>query len=164
IVFLSTDGGAFGGLGAARFAESRQYRGRVLAVVNLDSIAGRGSPRLELAADEARSPAAGLVETAAPRLQEPTGARPRRTGALGQLIALGFPFSLYEQAPLVGRGIPAVTFTTAGVRPPAAFGDTPGRLDAQTLTEIGRAAQGTIGSLDEGLELAQRTTSYLYLG
>ena len=41
IVFLSTDGGAFGGLGAARFAARSPYRDRVVAVVNLDAIGGR---------------------------------------------------------------------------------------------------------------------------
>jgi hypothetical protein len=164
LIFLSTDGGAFGGLGAARFAEHYPDRSRVVAVVNLDSIAGPGPPRLELAGDEARSPAATLVETAAARILEQTGSGPGRTSALGQLTDLAFPFSLYEQAPLVGRGIPAVTLTTGGDRPPPSFGDARGRLNVKRLTDIGRAAQGLIGSLDEGLELAHGTHSYVYLG
>ncbi len=164
LLFLSTDGGAFGGLGAARFAARSAYREHVVAVVNLDSIGGHGRPRLEIAGDEARSPAAALVETAAARLTEQTGGGPGRTSALGQLTDLGFPFSLYEQAPLVGRGIPAVTLTTAGDRPPPSFGDTPERLDRTRLTQIGRAAQGVVGSLDAGLELARGTRSYVYLG
>jgi hypothetical protein len=163
-LFLSTDGGAFGGLGAARFVTKSPYRNQVVAVVNLDSIAGRGRPRLEIGGDEARSPAAALVQTAAARITEQTGSGPGRTSALGQLIDLGFPFSLYEQAPFVGRGIPAVTLTTAGDRPPSTFGDTPERLDRRRLGEIGRAAQGVVGSLDEGLELARGTRSYVYLG
>ena len=64
------------------------------------------------------------------------------------------PLQLLRAGPLVGRGIPAVTLTTGGDRPPPAFGDTPERLDRKRLTEIGRAAQGVVGSLDEGLELA----------
>ncbi len=164
LLFLSTDGGAFGGLGAARFVTHSPYRSHVVAVVNLDSIAGHGPPRLEIGGDEARSPAAALVETAAARITEQTGSRPGRPSALGQLIDLGFPFSLYEQAPFVGRGIPAITLTTGGDRPSPAFGDTPGRLDRTRLTEIGRAAQGVVGSLDEGLELARGTRSFVYLG
>jgi hypothetical protein len=164
LLFLSTDGGSFGGLGAARFAEHSPYRSRVVAVVNLDSIAGSGPVRLEIAGDEARSPAPALVETAAARITEQTGSGPGRTSALGQLIDLGFPFGLYEQAPLVGRGFPAVTLTTGGDRPPASFGDTPERLDRKRLTDVGRAAQQTIRSLDEGLELARGTRSYVYLG
>ncbi len=163
LVFLSTDGGAFGGLGAARFATRPQYRNRIVAVVNLDTIAGRGPPRLEIAGDRPRSPAPVLVETAAARIAEQTGSTPGRTSAFGQLTDLGFPFSLYEQAPLVGRGIPAVTLTTGGNRPPSSFGDTPGRLARKNLTDIGTAALGLVSSLDES-GLAGGTRSYVYLG
>jgi peptidase M28-like protein len=164
LIFLSTDGGAFGGLGAAHFATHSPDRERIVAVINLDSIAGRGPPRLEIAGDQARSPAAALVETAAARIAEQSGSPPGRTSALGQLTDLGFPFSLYEQAPFVGRGFPAVTLTTGGDRPPTSFGDTPERLSRKRLMEIGRAAQGLLASLDEGLELARGTRSYVYLG
>ena len=164
LLFLSTDGGAFGGLGAARFATDSRYRSHVVAVVNLDSIGGHGRPRIELAGDEARSPAAPLVASAAARLTEQAGEVPGRASAIGQLTDLGFPFSLYEQAPFVGRGIPAVTITTAGDRPPPAFGDSWERLDRKRLTDIGRAAQALVGSLDSGLELARGTRSYVYLG
>ena len=164
LIFLSTDGGSFGGLGATRFAEGSPYRSRVVAVVNLDSIGGTGPPRLEIAGDQARSPAPALVETAAARIAEQTGSGPGRTSALGQLTDLAFPFSLYEQAPLVGRGFPAVTLTTGGDRPPASFGDSPERLNRKHVADIGRAAQGLVGSLDGGLELAPGTRSYVYLG
>jgi hypothetical protein len=162
IVFLSTDGGAFGGIGAAHFAEHSPLRSQVVAVVNLDSLAGRGPPRLELAGDQARSPAAALVETAAARIGDQTGSGPGRTSTLGQLVDLAFPFSLYYQAPFVGRGIPAVTLTTAGDRPPASFGDA--QLDRARFATMGRAAQTLVGSLDEGLDLAHGTRSYVYLG
>ncbi len=165
LIFLSTDGGVFGGLGARRFVERYPDPSRIVAVVNLDSIAGRGPTRVEIAGDEPRSPAASLVATAAARIAEQTGSGPGRTSALGQLTDLGFPFSLYEQAPLVGRGVPAITLTTAGNRPPASFGDTPGQLAAnrKTLTDIGRAAQDLIGSIDE-FGLVDGGRSYVYLG
>jgi hypothetical protein len=162
LVFVVTDGGAFGGLGADRFA--RTYRGRVLAVVDLDAIAGRGTPRLVLAGNEPRSPAAALVATAAERLHEQIGRPPARTSAGGQLVDLAFPLSLYEQGPLDARGIASVTITTAGNRPPAPFGDTPQRLSGARLGQIGRATQQLVQSLDTGVELAQGTSSYLYLG
>ena len=45
LVFVSTDGGAFGALGAARFAESSPYRENALAVISLDALARRRSRR-----------------------------------------------------------------------------------------------------------------------
>jgi hypothetical protein len=164
LVFLSTDGGAFGGLGAAHFASESPYRNRTVAVVNLAALAGDGLPRIEIAGDRPRSPAMTLVRTAAARVLEQTGRELVRPRAIGQLIDLGFPFTLYEQGPFVGRGISAVTLTTAGPRPPASFGDTPGKLDRQRFTELGRSAQALIGSLDQSLELAQGTQSYVFLG
>src|SRR5437763_241153 len=164
ILFLSTDGGAFGGLGAEHFAAEAARRKDVVAVVNLDSLGGTGRPRLEFAGDTTRSPAASLVETAALRILEQTGSRPSRPSALRQLVDLAFPFSLYEQAPFVGRGIPAVTLTSSDDRPPPAFGDTPEHLDSIRLAQLGGSAQELIGSLDQGLDLAQGTSTYVYFG
>lgn len=163
IVFVSTDGGAFGALGAERFARSPAWADGIAAVVNLSAIAGHASPRIEFAGDRSRSPAAALVRTAARRVLEQTGREPRHPSAFAQLVDLAFPFSLYEHAPFVGRGLPALTLTTAGPRPPPAFGDTD-RLDAQRFDEIGRSAQALLASLDQEIELAQGTSSYIYLG
>ena len=162
IVFVSTDGGAFGALGAARFAEHSPYRSDALAVISLDAIAGSGPPRLLIAGDTARSPAAALVRTAAVRVLEESGREPARTSAFRQLLDLGFPFTFGEQGAFVARGIPALTLTTVPDVPPPVFEDDP--LDAERLGELGRATQNLVGSLDAGLELAQGTTSYVYLG
>jgi len=162
ILFLSTDGGAFGGLGAKRFATRSPYRKRVVAAVNLDAIAGRGPPHLAFAADKPRSPSAALVRTAAARIVDQTGAEPTRPSALGQLLDLAFPFSLYEQAAFIDQGITAITLTSAGDRPPPAVGDS--RLSERRLTQIGRSAQALLGSLDVDVESAEGTSSYVYLG
>jgi Peptidase family M28 len=106
ILFLSTDAGAYGGLGAEQFAAHYQFRERVVATVNLDAIGGRGPPHLVFAADTPRFPSAALVRTASARILEQTGAEPSRPGALAQLLDLGFPLSLYEQAPFVDAGEP----------------------------------------------------------
>jgi hypothetical protein len=164
ILFLSTDGGAFGGLGAAYFAKHSPYRDRVVAVVDVDSIAGNGRPHLVFAGDEPRFASAALVRTGAARIVEQTGAAASRPGALAQLLDLAFPLSLYEQAPFVGHGVAALTLTSAGDRPRSAFGDTPERLNANRLTGIGRAGQALLGSLDDEVELAEGTSSYIYLG
>ena len=164
LVFVSTDGGAFGGLGAAHFAATWPFRNQVVAVVVLDAIAGPGKPRIQIAGDSARSPAGALVATAVARMAAEAHASPARPSVARQLIDLGFPFTLYEQGPLVARGIPAVTLTTAGDRPPASFSDRVSRLRAGTMGVVGRSAQDLLASLDQGLELAQGTTSYVFLG
>src|ERR687894_894727 len=60
-VFLTTDGGAYGGLGAAQFAQGWQHASQIVAVVNLDAVGGAGAPRVHFAGDTPRSPAATLV-------------------------------------------------------------------------------------------------------
>lgn len=164
LVFLSTDGGAFGGIGAARFAQEPAFRNRIVAVVNLDTIGGPGSPRLELAADAAASPPATLVQTAADRLVDETGREPRRPHPLWQLVDLGFPFSLYEQAPLIAAGVPAITITTADERPPPSIRDSAPALSRQRLEQVGRAAQRMVSSIDQGLDLPAEAGAYIYFG
>jgi hypothetical protein len=162
LVFVATDGGAFGGLGARRFAET--HRGHVLAVIDLSALAGRGPPRLVLVGTEPRLAAARLVETASERIVDQSGRRPRRPGALAQLIDLAFPFTLQEQGPLLARGLPALTLTSGSERPPVAFSDQPGELDAVRLGQLGRAAQQLLRWLDSSAELAPGTATYLYFG
>jgi hypothetical protein len=162
LVFVATDGGAFGALGARRFAQT--HRGHVLAVIDLAALAGRGPPRLVLTGAEPRLASPGLVETAAQRVLEQNGSRPRRPTALAQLIDLGFPLTLYEQGPLLARGIPALTLTSAGERPPAAFSDQAGRLDPVRLGQLGDAAQQLLRWVDSGVELAPGTAGYVYFG
>ena len=135
LVFVATDGGAFGDLGARRFAES--HPGHIVAAVVLNSIASQGRPRLVLIGSEPRLASPGFVETAAQRVLEQTGRRPEHPGALAQLVDLGFPFTLHEQGPLLAQGIPALTLTSGGERPPNAFTDQPGRLDRVRLAELG---------------------------
>jgi Peptidase family M28 len=164
ILFLSTDGGAFGQLGAAEFVAHAPERGDVIAVVNLDAIAGHGGVRLQITGDTPRSPSGVLVATASARIARQTGRPPARPGVLHQLIDLALPFSLYEQAPFLAHGIPALTVTRAGDRPPNAASDTPARLNAARLGQVGRAVQDLVGTLDQGLEFAQGTSSYVDAG
>jgi hypothetical protein len=164
LVFLSTDGGAYGGLGAQHFIEDPEYKGRIVAVVDLDAIAGHGSPSIEIAGDSPRSPNAALVATTIARIAEQTGAAPRHVSVLGQLIDLAFPYTLYEQGPFLAAGLPAVTITTGGDRPPPAFGDREAALDSTRLGQLGAAAQQLVGSLDQSLSLAPSAASYVWVG
>ena len=56
IVFLSTDGGAYGGLGAVHFLATSPFRKRIAAVIDLDAIGGHGPASIEIAGDSPRSP------------------------------------------------------------------------------------------------------------
>jgi hypothetical protein len=164
ILFVSTDGGAFGGLGAAWFAAHSPRRHDVAAVINLDAVGGRGPVRLQFNGDTPRTPAGTFLETISARVAAQTGYRPDRPSALEQLVDLGFPFSLYEQGPFLARGIAAVTITTAKDKPPNPLTDSLGRLNATRLGQVGRAAEDAIGTLDEGLEFVQGTSTYVYFG
>ena len=162
LIFLSTDAGAYGGLGAIRFLAQTPYR--ILTLVNLDSLAGSGAPRVIVSGDRPRSPPGTLVATTAARVLDQTGSSPEHAGFLGQLIDLGFPLSLYEQGPFVAAGVPAITLTTGGNRPPAQFGDTIPGLHGSRFVRLGRAAQELLGSLDQSLELEHGTTPFVFAG
>ena len=164
ILFVSTDGGAFGALGAAAFAAHSPLRHDVAAVIDLDSVGGPGPIRMQLNGDVPRNPSGTLVETAAARIAAQIGRRPARDSILRQLTDFGFPYSLYEQAPFLTQGVGALTLTTAGDNPPDPVSDISQRVRVDKLNEVGRSAQDLLGSLDEGLEFAQGTSSYLYVG
>src|SRR5439155_23032769 len=108
------DGGAFGGLGAAWFAAHSPLRRDVAAVINLDSVGGAGGLRLEFGGDTPRTASGTLLETTAARVLAQTGRRPARPTIVRQLFDLGFPFSLYEQAPFLAHGLGAVYLPTHG--------------------------------------------------
>ncbi len=164
ILFVSTDGGAFGAVGAAPMAANGAYRDRVAAVIVLDSVAGSAPPRLVIDADRPLTASPVLVRTAAERVLEETGEPPARPRAIEQILELAFPFSLFEQAPFVSRGVSAVTLTTAPDRWVDPYDDTRAGLQTERLGELGRAAQQLLLSLDAGVEPGTPTGGYLYLG
>jgi hypothetical protein len=163
IVFLSTDGGALGSIGARHYAATES--GRIDAVINLDTIGGTGSPSLQIAGDRPRSTSPTLLRTAAVRVLEQTGTVPRRPSSLRQLVDLAFPYTLYGQGPFVGRAVPAVTLTAGGDLPPPPETDVPGgRFPTERLGQLGRAAQTLLGSVDEGIETGSGGSPFLYFG
>src|SRR5919201_720068 len=152
LVFVATDGGAFGALGARHFAET--HRGHVIAAVDLAALARPRPPRIVLAGTEPRLASPGFVETAAQRVLEQAGTRPAHPSPLAQLVDLAFPYTLHEQGPLLARGIPALTLTSGGERPQSAFVDRPDRLDGRRLAELGGPAQQLLRWVDFGGGLA----------
>jgi Peptidase family M28 len=163
LVFLSTDGGAYGSAGAARFAESQRFRGRILAALVLDGLAGPRRPRLELAGDGGHSPAPALVQTAAARVVEQTRREPGRPSVLRQLVDLALPFAYGDQGPLLGNHISALRLTTADDTGQSDARDVPERLDEVRFARLGRASHALLASLDSGAELVRGSSSYLVL-
>lgn len=162
IVFLSTDAGSYGAVGAARFAASPRA-GSAVAALALDGLAGRAPARVELAGMAPASPTPALLRTLAARLEQ-EGARASQPSALGQLVALALPLGLGEQAPLLAAGAPAIRIATApevGSEPGA---DELESLSAATLERLGAAVDATIGSLDADVELPTTTPAALFLG
>src|SRR2546428_498954 len=76
IVFLSTDGGAFGGLGAAEFAAHSPERHGVVAVINLDAIGSSSPPRLQIGGGHAPPPPGAPPQTAPAAARHPAAGRP----------------------------------------------------------------------------------------
>jgi len=156
LVFLATDGGAWGGLGAHRFATTSPLRDDVIAVVAVDGI-GTGDPRLETAGDGGRSPAPALVQTARARVREQIGSSPPLPGTLRQLVDLGIPFGYGDQAPFLGAHASAVRLTTADDSARTDAIDRPGRIDEARMARLGAAAQNLLGSLDSAGDVARGT-------
>ncbi len=163
LVFVSTDGGAFGSLGAARFAAASALAERAVAILSLDGIGGKARPRLEISGTEPRTPAPALVRTVATRVRDETGAAPALPGWLTQLVNLGLPFGYGEQAPFLAGGGAAVRLSTApDVETKSdAVADS---LDRRRLEQLGRAAEGAMTSLDEAVRLVGDTRPYLFGG
>lgn len=162
IVLLSSDAGAFGSLGAARFAASPRGRAAV-AALTLQGLAGRAPARLEIAGADRTSPTAALVRTLDARLEQ-QGAAPLRPGLLDQLVALGVPLGLGEQAPLLAAGTPTVRLATAPEVSSEPGTDEPESLSPATLARLGAAVDATIGSLDADVELRSSTQAALFVG
>src|ERR671930_403658 len=120
------------------------------------TIPGRGRVRLENLSTVAPGSSPDTIVVMAHR--DNTGASPGANDNASGTAAL------YELAPFVGRGIPAVTLTSSSDRPTPPFGDTVERLDQIRLAQLGGSAQELLGSLDQGVDLAQGTSTYVYLG
>lgn len=164
LVFLSSDGGAFGGFGAERFASGSPLRRSIRAVVSLDALAGTARPRLALAGFAPRSPAPALVRTADVRVAAQVGLPLERPSWIAQLVDLALPFGYGEQAPFLGRKISAIRLTTAADDDSGAATDGSAGLDRAQLTRLGRASESILSSLDGGVALTGGTAGYLYLG
>jgi hypothetical protein len=155
LVLLSTDGGAYGGAGAERFARTSPLARDTVAVIVLDDL-GSGRPRLAIAGDDAVTPARVLVRTAAARVAEETQDEPVLPTIPSQLLALGLPFALEEQGRFLGHDHSAVTIGTEGDAAPP--------ISPERLGQLGRATEALVGSLDASAGGPLRTPDSIFVG
>ena len=156
LVLVSTDAGAFGGAGAARFVAESPYAEAAIAVIVLDGL-GPGRPRLAIAGDAPVSPARTLVRTTAVRVAEEVGVMPDLPSIPTQLVDLGVPFALDEQGRFLEARLAAVTLTTPGRG--TSSDPVP---DVVRLGQLGRATEALLGSLDSSVGGAFRTPDSLF--
>ncbi len=156
LVLVSTDGGAFGGAGAARFVAESPFAKAAIAVIVLDGL-GPGRPRLAIAGDAPVSPARTLVRTATARVAEEVGVTPALPSVPTQLVDLGVPFALDEQGRFLDARLAAVTLTT----PEHGTSSDP-VPNVERLGQLGRATEALLGSLDSSVGGAFRTPDSLF--
>ena len=164
IVFVSTDGGAYGAAGAARVARQELGHRQVVAAISLDANGGEGPVRVVLASDSPSSPDATLVSTARRAVDDTDDTFSLdQASPAHQLLDLAFPYSLYEQAPFTARGMPAIALTTAGDRPPGT-GAGADDLSKSRLNVVGHATESLVAALDASASSSTATRTYIAFG
>ena len=162
LVLVSTDGGAYGGAGAYRFAKTSPYARDALAVIVLDGIGGAGPPRLAIAGNGSSTPAPTLVSTASARVREQTGVTPAVPSVPTQLVDLGIPYAAGEQGPFLARDIAAVTLTTTEPGYPSIPSGDGSSLSGERLGQLGRATEALVDSIDVSVGRAFRAPDMLF--
>ncbi len=149
----STSGGSAGAAGALQLA--RQLGGPVDAVLVLGDLAGTTTVRPVVVpwSDGQSIASLQLRRTVESAVHTETGMQPGGEPVGDQFTRLAIPLTVGEQGPFNALGVPAVTLSAGGERPPAA--DAPvseARLDA-----FGRAALRAISALDAGHDVPAAT-------
>ena len=163
LVLVSTDGGAYGGAGAAHFARTSPYAEHALVAVVLDGIGGGGQPRIAIAGDSPASPSRALVSTAVASVADQVGTDPELPSVPEQLVGLAIPWAVGEQGPFLARGVAAVTLTTReSGEPSVPVGDPDAPLALEPLGDAGRAAEAVIASVDQSVGAAFRTPDSVF--
>jgi hypothetical protein len=149
IVLVSTSGGSGGDAGAADFAAHE--RGPFDGAIVLGDLAGahERKPFVVPFSDGSGSAPVQLQRTVDDAITQETGSDPGAPSAAGQLAHLAFHFTVGEQGPLNGAGIPAVLVQVSGERGPSPAD----AVSVQRLEGFGRAVLSAVDALDIGPDL-----------
>jgi hypothetical protein len=150
LILASTDGSTRGDAGAKQLADGFLRSGNVDGVIALAApgVTDPHPPYLVDTSDGSTRTGVQLERTAERALREQAGLAVERPGALAQLGRLAVPGGLGEQAPLIERGIDAVTLSGAGELPVPASEQSLDSLSAPTIGAFGRTAFDILLSLD----------------
>lgn len=146
LTLVSTSGGSGGAAGAAALAGD--LSGPFAGVLVLGDLASR-TIRAPLLAPWSNSLGGTPVRLRATlqdalRLETGAGAGSGQPRALTQFARLAMPAAYGEQGALLAHGLPAVSLSIGGDRPPPAGAP----ISQERLTEFGRAALRTVTALD----------------
>ncbi len=150
LVFVSTDGGSIGALGARRFLSDYSERSLLdtAIVISQPAAPDPQAPFVIPWSTGDESTSAALTETANATLSNETGEPAGDPGPLEELMRLAIPTGLGEQGPMIEGGLDAVRISSTGELPLPAEEDTPEEIDAQTIGEFGRSALSLMLALD----------------
>ena len=162
LVFLSTDGGAYGSMGLGRFVSTSPLARRAGAVVSLDGLAGGTPARLGSQVSTAGRPRRRSCARRSPdRRGDRSEPRPHR-GARAAGVARVAVRLRRAVAVRCARGSRAADRDGARRRDPAGADELAG-IDTAQLGRLGRASETLLTSLDAAVELPSSTAT-LYLG
>jgi len=163
IVFLFTDGDAYGALGASDFMKRHDATG-ISAAIALRKVGLKDATGLALdgssAVDRVAPPwtwiLASQVGHLVGGLSVPLPRFPE------QILRLAVPFSSDSQGPFVAAGVPAVTLSASGPAPEIEF-DTLDTISTETLTRVGGAVQSMVLALDAAPDTGLRSGDTIFL-
>jgi len=148
LLFLSTDGDAYGALGAQDFV-ARHKTDDVLAVIALRRTAGRDPRGLAVDgwAQAGRSAPPWLWLLSAPAARQAANMDAVLPGVGTQVLRLAVPTSSGSQAPFVAAGLPAISLG-AGTDPVDPVDDTLEGISGEVLADVGRTVEKMIVAID----------------
>ena len=150
LVFVSTDGGGIGTLGARRFIADYTEKSLLdAAIVISQPAAPEPSPPFEIPwSSGPQSTSAALAVTANATLSEEAGEPAGDPGPFSDLMRLALPSGLGEQGPLIEAGLDSVRVSSSGELPPAPIDDQADEVNPRSLGTFGRATLSLMLALD----------------
>lgn len=150
MLFLWTDGDAYGGVGTQAFIDAHPEF-QIVAAVNATEVATPNAGKVVLngwsASDRVAPP--WLWATAQSAAKAETGLPAPLPGILTQLMRLAVPIGSGSAAPLVAAGVPGISVSVAG-QDVAPIDDTiTAGTSKATLAKAGRAVERLVDTLDE---------------